>query len=622
MRYSFFVLVISLLSLAISANAQNVFKVTKPSTIGYLEYLPNGYNSNSDKYPIVIFLHGLGERGPASTDYNTLQSGISTVERNGPPKYVKYGTDFPFILISPQLKNNYGDWPIWYITEVIDYCKTYLRIDERRIYLTGLSLGGGGAWVEGTDFSKIFAALAPLCGSRNSPSKASLISNENLPVWAFHGDQDPTVPMSRTVNMVNAINSYSPNPLAKMTIYPGVKHNCWDYAYKPDHTIHNPNVYDWMLSKTNLINAANKVPLANAGADKSVTGSSVDIAGSGSDSDGTIAGYTWQKISGPAATITNPGIATLKATGLTTGTYVFRLQVKDNKGDTDSDYVRVVVQSGTNTNIAPVVSAGADKSVTLPTSSVTIAGSASDSDGSIASYQWSKVSGSTATLAGAASSTLNVSSLVAGSYVFRLTVKDNGGITKSDDMTLVVKSSTTNIAPTASAGPDRILSLPLSNATLFGSASDSDGKIVSYKWTKVSGGSCAFSSTTVLRPTISQFDIGTYVFRITVTDNKGAVKSDDVTMKFDYAPTVSAGSDKTVTLPLSALGVSGTASDKDGTIAKYVWSKYSGPEVTLTNKDTPKVTMSRLLRGTYVLRLSVWDNAGLQSSDFVKIVVQ
>jgi hypothetical protein len=621
MRYSFSFLIISLLSLAITASAQNVFKVTKPSTIGYLEYLPNGYNSNSDKYPIVIFLHGLGERGPASTDFNILQSGISTVERNGPPKYVKYGTDFPFILISPQLKNNYGDWPIWYITEVIDYCKTYLRIDERRIYLTGLSLGGGGAWVEGTDFSKMFAALAPLCGSRNSPTKASLISNENLPVWAFHGDKDSTVPMSRTVNMVNAINTLKPNPLAKMTIYPGVGHNCWEYAYRPDHTIHNPNIYDWMLSKMNTTNAANKVPLANAGADKTVSGSSVDITASGTDSDGSIASYTWQKISGPSATLSNTSGATLRATGLSSGTYVFKVQVKDSKGDTDSDYVRVTVQSGTG-NAGPVVSAGADKTVTLPTSSVTIAGSASDSDGSIASYQWSKVSGSTASLAGAASSTLNVSGLVAGSYVFRLTVKDNGGLTKSDDMTLIVKTTTTNMAPVVSAGPDRIVSMPLSSATLFGSASDTDGKIVSYKWTKISGGTCAFSSTTALRPTISQFAVGTYVFRITVTDDKGAVKSDDVTMKFYYPPTVSAGSDKTITLPLSSLAVSGIASDKDGTISKYVWSKYSGPEVTLTNKETSRVTMSRLLRGTYVLRLSVWDNSGLQSSDFVKIVVQ
>jgi hypothetical protein len=621
MKYSFSLLIISFLSFAITTHAQNVFKVTKPSTIGYLEYTPPGYNSNSDKYPIVIFLHGLGERGPASVDYNILKSGIGTVERNGPPKYVKYGTDFPFILISPQLKKNYGDWPIWYITEVIDYVKSYLRVDERRIYLTGLSLGGGGAWVEGTGFSKLFAALAPLCGSRNSPSKASSISSENLPVWGFHGNKDGTVPMSRTVNMINAINSYKPNPLAKLTIYPGVGHNCWDYAYKPDHTIHNPNVYDWMLSKVNTINASNKIPVANAGADKSVSGSTVDITGSGTDSDGSIASYTWKKFSGPSATLSNTSSRTLKVSSLASGTYVFKLQVKDNKGDADSDYITVTVQSGKNSG--PVVSAGGDKTLTLPANSVTIAGTASDPDGSIASYRWTKVSGSTASLSGLTTSALKVSGLVAGSYVFRLTVKDNAGLAKADDVTVIVKSSSTsNVAPTVSAGPNRTVIMPLTSATLFGTASDRDGKIVSYKWTKVSGGSVTFSSTNVLRPKISRFAVGTYVFRITVTDNKGAVKSDDVTMKFDYAPLVSAGGDKTVSLPLSTLRVSGTASDKDGTIAKYVWSKYSGPSVTLTNKDTSKVTMSRFSKGTYVLRLSVWDNAGLQSSDLVKIVVR
>lgn len=623
MRYSFF-FIMSLLSLtSIITRAQNVFKVTKSSTIGYLEYLPAGYNNNSEKYPIVIFLHGLGERGPASTDYNTLKNGIGTVERNGPPKYVKYGTDFPFILISPQLKNNYGDWPTWYITEVIDYCRTYLRIDERRIYLTGLSLGGGGAWMEVTSFTQIFAAVAPMCGSRNSPSKASLISSENLPVWAFHGDKDGTVPMSRTVNMINAINACkpAPKPLAKMTIYPGVGHNCWEYAYKPDHSIHNPNVYDWMLSHSNTVNIDNKVPLANAGTDKSISGSSIEIVGSGNDTDGSIAEYTWQKMSGPAATLTNNNSSKLVASDLTTGTYMFKLQVKDSKGDTDSDYVKVTVESGT-TNASPTVSAGSDQTITLPTNSIAIAGSASDTDGSIASYQWSKVSGSSASLSGVSSSKLSVSGLVAGSYVFRLTAKDNSGASKYDDMTVIVEpNATTNAIPTASAGPDRTVALPASYVTLFGSAADSDGKIVSYKWTKISGGACALSSATALRPTVSQFVPGVYVFRITVTDDKGAVKSDDVTINFSYPPIVSAGSDKSIALSLSSLVLSGSASDKDGSVKKYSWSKYSGPEVMLTDKDTSKVTLSKLTKGTYVLRFSAWDDAGLQTSDLVTIKV-
>ncbi|HTJ52825.1 MAG TPA: PHB depolymerase family esterase, partial [Cyclobacteriaceae bacterium] len=185
---------------------QQTFRTTPTSVIGFLEYLPTDYSQNSDKYPVVIFLHGLGEKGPNTTDIPTLQKNINLVARHGPPQLVNNGTQFPFILISPQLKSNYGDWQSWYVLEVIDYCKTYLRIDERRIYLTGLSLGGGGTWWTAQDFPKLFAAIAPVCGSRNSPSKACLLSAEDLPVWAFHGDADNTVPLSRTVNMVAAIN--------------------------------------------------------------------------------------------------------------------------------------------------------------------------------------------------------------------------------------------------------------------------------------------------------------------------------------------------------------------------------------------------------------------------------
>ena len=154
------------------ASAQQVFKTTSPSVISYLEYLPQGYSTNSDKYPIVFFLHGIGERGPNSTDLVILGAAIQNVAKHGPPKLVKAGTQFPFILISPQLKSNYGQWTTAYIMEVINYCKTYLRIDERRIFLTGLSLGGGGTWVAAQDLPELFAAIAPVCGGYNSTSMA------------------------------------------------------------------------------------------------------------------------------------------------------------------------------------------------------------------------------------------------------------------------------------------------------------------------------------------------------------------------------------------------------------------------------------------------------------------
>ena len=332
-----------------SVNAQQVFKTTKPSVIAYYEYVPGNYNSNSDKYPVVIFLHGKGEKGPNTTDINTLKNSIYEVAKNGPPKLVKNGTQFPFILISPQLKDNYGTWPSWYVMEVVNYVKTYLRIDEKRIYITGLSLGGGGAWVAAQDYPKVFAAVAPVCGGYNTPSKACNLASENLPVWAFHGDKDGIVSMYKTINMVNAINACTPtpSPLAKVTIYPGMGHNVWDYAYRNDHTLHTPNIYEWMLSKTNTANGGNKIPDAKANTDQTKflsSTTSTSISGSATDSDGSIAAYEWTKISGPTATLSNVTSSILKVSALKEGKYIFRLKAKDNIGNTDSDYVNVNVQ--------------------------------------------------------------------------------------------------------------------------------------------------------------------------------------------------------------------------------------------------------------------------------------
>jgi dienelactone hydrolase len=524
-----------------SAQAQQVFKTTPQSVIGYLEYVPQGYNTASDKYPIVIFLHGIGERGANSTDPAVIETTINSVTKLGPPNYVKNGTQFPFILISPQLKNNYGTWPATYVMEVINHVKTYLKVDERRIYLTGLSLGGGGVWMTAQDFSALFAAIAPVCGGYNTPSKACNIAGENLPVWAFHGDSDTVVPMSKTVNMVNAINNCTPkpNPLAKLTIYPGVGHSAWTNAYKIDNSVHNPNVYQWMLSYTNTKNQGNSIPIANAGTDQTKSlAATLTLTGSGVDTDGSIASYSWKQLSGPSsASLTNATAATVSLSNLKVGIYTFSFQVKDNSGNTDTDYVKLTVNQP---NVLPTVNAGTDKSITLPTNSVMLTGTASDSDGTIATYAWTKVSGSTATLTGGNTANLSASALTSGAYVFRLTVTDNQGGKKSDDVSVTVLNSTVNMAPVANAGADKILTLPANSTILTGSASDVDGTIASYHWTKIKGGPTYYTGQ--YKPILSVANLveGSYTFRLTVTDNAGATAYDDVIITVKSSTTTSA----------------------------------------------------------------------------------
>jgi hypothetical protein len=282
--------------------------------------------------------------------------------------------------------------------------------------------------------------------------------------------------------------------------------------------------------------------------------------------------------------------------------------------------VTVTVSAGANA--APVAQAGNDVTITLPVASVVLNGSATDSDGTIASYQWTKVSGGAATLTGASTASLTAAALVQGSYTFRLTVTDNQGATHADDVVVTVNPVASGTAPVANAGTDKIVQLPKDYVNLVGSGTDADGTVASYQWTKVSGPACTLADATTVTLRTSALVSGTYVFRFTVTDNSGLTHSDDATVEVTTPPTVNAGADRNVTLPTSSVVLTGTASDADGTVDVYSWTKESGPAATLTNKNTAVLTASGLTAGTYVFKLSVKDNVGVLSSDVVTVVVQ
>jgi hypothetical protein len=416
--------------------AQQTSKMTS-SGIGYLEYLPQGYKTNSNNYPIVISLHGIKEKG------NTLGD-VARVANVGLPKYVKYGQNYSFILISPQLKTSMSRWTGDYVMQVINHVKKTLRIDNRRIYLTGLSLGGGGVWSVATAYPSTFAAILPICSGYNATSSANKIASEDLPTWGFHGDKDYTVNYTVTQKMINAINGCTPkpSPLAKFTIFPGMGHIIWDKVYK------ETSALNWLLSFMNGSSSStpsptpspdNRLPVVSAGPDKSTSNTGFTIVGSATDSDGRIASYKWTKVSGPSASMSNTTTSKLWASSLASGTYYFRLTVTDDKGGQKSDDMKLVVSNSSGSTIAnkaPAVSAGSDKSTS--NSGFTVIGSASDPDGKIASYKWTKVSGPSLSMSNTTSTKLWASNLSRGTYYLRLTVKDNDGATKYDDMKLTV----------------------------------------------------------------------------------------------------------------------------------------------------------------------------------------
>lgn len=375
---------------------------------------------------------------------------------------------------------------------------------------------------------------------------------------------------------------------------------------------------------------ANQLPVANAGADITITlpTNIANVNGSGSnDPDGTIAAYAWTQVSGPAAaTISTPTAVSTGLTGLQQGVYIFSLKVTDNTGAIDLDSVKVTVNPAANQ--PPVANAGTSQTITLPVNTASLNGSlSSDPDGTISSYSWTQVSGpSTSTINGAATSVATASNLVAGLYTFKLTVTDNKGATANATVKITVVSSTP-APPIANAGSDQTITLPVNSVTINGSASSaSSGSIVSYVWSETSGPSTVGLTNTSIN-TLNNLQAGVYKFTLTVTDNTGATASDGVTITVNaaanQAPVANAGASINLTLPTNSTSLDGTKStDPDGTISSYSWTRISGPNTPgLTGAGTATANVSGLIAGQYIYQLTVTDNSGASSSAQVKIIV-
>lgn len=193
----------------------------------YLKYVPKDYDVNPEKkWPLLIFLHGAGERG---TD-------IEKIKVHGPPMLVEKGKDFPFIIISPQAKARWDDNSLYQL--IRDFIAKNERVDTDRVYLTGLSMGGYGTWSLAQKHPELFAAIVPICGGGDPKDIWKL---RHMPVWCFHGKLDGVVPISASETMVNALKPL--NKDVKFTVYPETYHDSWIQAYN------DPKLYEWLLEQ-------------------------------------------------------------------------------------------------------------------------------------------------------------------------------------------------------------------------------------------------------------------------------------------------------------------------------------------------------------------------------------
>jgi predicted peptidase len=205
-------------------------EVTVNIKLNYLLYLPPKYDDNDKKWPLVLFLHGAGERG----------DDLNLVKRNGPPMLIEKGTNFPFILVSPQCPLGQR-WDALELSTLLDDVEGNYHVDTNRIYVTGLSMGGEGTWKIILAEPNRFAAAAPVCG-RTGSSYLDACKLKNLPIWVFHGAMDDVVSIEESVRMVKALENCGND--VRFTVYPKANHNSWTETYN------NQELYEWLLEKS------------------------------------------------------------------------------------------------------------------------------------------------------------------------------------------------------------------------------------------------------------------------------------------------------------------------------------------------------------------------------------
>lgn len=230
----FAALTLTVLAHAANANADEQVGVQRPAQLNtqvkvqlrYLLYLPKDYDKVQPA-PLLLFLHGSGESG----------DDLELVKIHGPPKLIAEGKDFPFIVVSPQCPKGKMWEPIELVALLDDLSQQY-KVDQDRVYVTGLSMGGFGTWRLAAFAPDRFAAIAPICGGGETHWVRKIL---NIPVWAFHGAKDVGVPVERSQSMIDALKKAKASP--KLTIYPEAGHDSWTQTYN------DPELYRWLLEQ-------------------------------------------------------------------------------------------------------------------------------------------------------------------------------------------------------------------------------------------------------------------------------------------------------------------------------------------------------------------------------------
>lgn len=203
--------------------------VSDKTTLRYWLYLPAGYKQDEgEKWPLLLFLHGAGERG----------DDLAAVKKHGPPKLIEEGKSLPMIVVSPQCPSG-GRWNAAELAKLVDELANTYRVDRNRLYVTGLSMGGAGTWALLSERPGMFAAAIPICGGVEAEAAAKLT---DTPIWIVVGAKDRPELVERNRKAIEAIEKAGGKKM-KSTIYPDAGHDSWTATYN------NPEYFDWMLKQ-------------------------------------------------------------------------------------------------------------------------------------------------------------------------------------------------------------------------------------------------------------------------------------------------------------------------------------------------------------------------------------
>lgn len=236
---AFLIAFASLASAADTGFVDKKFKNADGTESPYVVFVPH---EKKDNPPIILFLHGAGETKAAKgKDGKAVKEGKMPKEVGIGPAIQKREKSFPFVVVIPRAEG-FG----WgadtenakRAMKMLEATEKEYKTDPKRVYLTGLSMGGMGTWSNAAKHPDRWAAIVPICGRGDVATGETI---KKIPTWAFHGDADKAVPVSGSRTMIEAMKKAGGEP--KYTEYPGVEHNSWDKAYGTD------ELYEWLLKQ-------------------------------------------------------------------------------------------------------------------------------------------------------------------------------------------------------------------------------------------------------------------------------------------------------------------------------------------------------------------------------------